>query len=408
VKARSVVTAPPRALAADAGVTDMRLRFDGKQRWLTALWACATVLLVSTAARADEASGRWTGELEAHGNYYLEKSTRVVVPTGRVSLEAPNGVRVSASYLADVISSASIAQTGNPDSDSVHIEVRQGVGLATGKTFALGDNEIDLSATAIHSWESDYISWIGGVRAGYTFNQKNSGLSLGVLGVHDTVYKNQQGSRNFIGHLDGVTFNFGFSQILSPTLTFGAGYQLVVLSGFLGNPYRSTTAGAAPRMETPPDSRVRHNLEATVSWYLPGTMTTLQPFFRVYTDSWKINAMTPELRVYQQLSRDFGLRLRVRYYLQGKAYFAQPASSIGAYQRGYVGYETSDPKLTEFDSIQLGARISWSLAAFDRTFLHFARNGVIDLSFDHQWTTIASNSFGNKNLFIILGGRLPF
>jgi hypothetical protein len=372
----------------------MAQRFDPKQRWLTALWVCVSILLAAVSvARADEASGTWTGELEAHGSYYLEKSTRVVVPTGRIALEAPNGVRVNAAYLADA--------------DAVHIEVRQGVGLGAGKAFALGDNEFDLSATAIHSWESDYISWIGGVRAGYTFNQKNTGVSLGVLGVHDTVYKNEAGARNFIGHLDGVTFNFGFSQVLSPTVTFGAGYQLVLLSGYLGNPYRTATAGPG-RMENPPDSRVRHNLEGSLSWYLPGTMTTLQPFFRVYTDSWKMNAITPELRVYQQLGRDFNLRLRARYYLQSKAYFAQPASSIGVYDRSYTGYLTSDPKLTEFDSIQLGARISWALTAFDRTFLHFARNGVIDLSFDHQWTTIASNSFGNKNLFIILGGRLPF
>jgi hypothetical protein len=38
----------------------------------------------------------------------------------------------------------------------------------------------------------------------------------------------------------------------------------------------------------------------------------------------------------------------------------------------------------------------------------FFSRGVLDLSFDYQWTTIQSGSFGQRNLFAILGGRLPF
>lgn len=385
----------------------MAMRFDTKRRRIAALCTCASVWLACFGVvRADEASGTWTGELESHGSYYLERSTKVLVPTGRLALEAPNGVRMNVAYLADVISSASIA-TGQSDSDSVHVEVRQGLGAGVGKALAIGDNELDLSVNATHSWESDYISWLGGVRAGYLFNQKNTGLSLGVTGVHDSVYRNQPDARDFVGHLDGVTFNLGFSQILSPVLTFGAGYQLVYLTGFLGNPYRRVTVGP-PVMEQPPDIRFRHNLELTAAWYLPGSGTTFQGFARFYTDSWNLHAITPELRIYQELGRSFNVRLRGRYYAQGKADFARPGASIGVYPMGYMGAYTSDPKLSEFESIQLGARLTMAMTAFERTFLSWTSRGFLDLSFDHQWTTIASTSFGNKNLFIILGGRLPF
>lgn len=379
------------------------------RRWMLALWACASVwLAVASLAVADEASGTWTGELEGHGSYYYERSTEVWVPTGRLSLEAPNGMRMNVSYLADVIASASVAQTGRPDSDAVHVEVRQGVGTGFGKAIHIGENELDLSVHAVHSWESDYISWFGGVRAGYLFNQKNTGVSLGITGVHDTIYMNQAGARNFVGHLDGVTFSFGFSQVLSPVLTFGAGYQLVYLGGFLGNPYRVPQIGPLPYMEAPPDRRIRHNLEATAAWYIPATRTTLQGFARLYTDSWELHAITPELRIYQELGRDFALRLRGRYYAQTSAYFALEDAALGMYPPGHMGPITADPKLSEFHSIQLGGRISFALTILESSFLSFVSRGVLDLSFDHQWTTIASSSFGRKNFFMILGGRLPF
>lgn len=387
----------------------MPIWLDAKRRWLSALYACASVWFVCVSvARADEASGTWTGELESHGSYYLERSTKVLVPTGRLALEAPNGVRMHVSYLADVISSASIGQMGT-EIDAVHVEVRQGVAAGAGKTFAVGDNELSVGASATHSWESDYISWLGSASVGYLFNHKNTGLSLGLSGVHDSIYRNMNMgmTQEFVGHLDGVTTSLGFTQIVSPVLTFGAGYQFVYLTGFLGNAYRRVTIGPG-QPERPPETRVRHNLELTASWYLPNTATTLQGFARFYTDSWNLNAITPELRIYQQLGRDFNVRLRARYYAQGKADFAQPAASIGVYPVGYTGPATSDPKLTEFDSIQLGARLTMAMTAFERTFLSWASRGFLDLSFDHQWTTVASTSFGNKNLFIILGGRLPF
>lgn len=358
-------------------------------------------------ASADQTTGTWTGEIAAHGNYYLEKSTRIVMPTGRVTLEAPNGVRMGVSYLADVIASASVAQTGKPDSDAVHIELRQGPGAFVGKTFAVGENELDVSANVTHSWESDYISWMYGARGAYSFNQKNTSVSLSVTGVQDTIYMNQpSGERMHFGDLNGVTTSLGFTQILSPVLTFAAGYQLVYLSGFLGNAYRAPKIGPLRYAENPPDTRIRHNVEAFLAWYLPATGTTLQAYGRAYTDSWELQALTPELRVYQAIGPDFSLRLRLRYYTQTKTYFA--SDTLGEYPAGWQGPVTADPKLSAFHSIQTGARVSYALRAFGGSILDFVSRGSLDLSFDHQWTTVPSASYGRQNLFIILGGRLPF
>lgn len=65
------------------------------------------LLGVSLTARADRASGTWTGSVETRGNYYWERSTRVVAPTVAVNLDSPDGVQLHADYLVDVITSAS-------------------------------------------------------------------------------------------------------------------------------------------------------------------------------------------------------------------------------------------------------------------------------------------------------------
>jgi len=372
---------------------------------LPCLFACAAWGIVAwlsgvQVVRADEVSGTWTGELEAHGNYFLERSTRVFIPTARVALASPHGVRVDASYLVDVISSASIAQGASDD--KVFTELRHGVGAGAGKTFAVGDSDLDLSIHGTYSTEDDYKSRLYGANASFAFNEKNSVISLGLMRVSDTIEDNRDAT--FRAHLRGVTTQAGFSQVLSKSLVLSLGYQFVVLSGFLGNPYRSAQfAEHAPVRESPPDERYRHNWELQLSWFSAATDTALQAYARYYTDSWSIHAITPELRLYQSLGRDVNVRLRFRYYSQSSAEFAPPLE-LGRYEVGYQGPTTGDPKLMDFDSQQLGVRVSVALSALSNTFLGFASRGAIDVQLDRQWCTSA---FGN-NVMATLGGRLPF
>lgn len=365
---------------------------------LCAVWfACVMARVV----HADEVTGTWTGQLEGRLNYYYERSTRVVIPTGGVAVTAPNGVRVNASYLVDVISTASIA--ANPMGDAVFTELRHGVGAGVGKTFAVGDNDLDLNLHGIYSTESDYKSLLGGINGSYAWNDKNSIASLNLTYVSDSILDLSQ--PDWRGHLKGLTSGLGFSQILSPTLVLAFGYQYVWLDGYLGNHYRKVpyTASHTPVSEAPPSTRLRHNLEAQLAWFLPATNTTLQLFGRVYADSWDISAITPELRVYQGLGRDWNVRLRFRYYQQSRADFAPP-SPRNAYLVDYTGPTTNDPKLLDFHSEQLGLRISYSLRVLEATALDFASRAVLDLSFDRQW---CSSTFGN-NVIATAGARWLF
>ena len=172
----------------------------------TAVVAAWIALCGYSCVRADEASGTWTGELEGRGNYYYEKSTRVNAPAGKLSLESPNGIRMNASYLADIIASASVAATGGA-SDKVFTELRHAFSAGVGKTFEVGENALDLNARVIYSTESDYKSWIAGAFGSYAFNCKDTTLSLALTGVADRVYANMPGLADAVykGSLHGLT-----------------------------------------------------------------------------------------------------------------------------------------------------------------------------------------------------------
>jgi hypothetical protein len=381
-------------------------------RNVLAAWplACAlAAFLAPLSARADESSGTWTGNVEGRGNYYLERSTRVMMPAVRVNVETPDGIRVRASYVLDVIASASIAQTGG-GKDGVFTELRHGIGqMAIGKKIDNGDSEYDLTVHGTYSTEDDYKSLTYGIFGSAALNDKNTTLFLAVTRVDDTVESNID--RTFRGKLGAISFGTGIQQLISPVLRLDVGYQLQYMDGFLGNPYRRALVGARaragssklmgglPKPEAPPDTRWRHNLEGQLSYYLPRSMTTFQFYLRGYTDSWDIQALTPEPRIYQQIGNDLVLRGRYRFYTQTRADFA-PEDGQTAYPVDYMGPLTNDPKMVRFHSHQVGLRLTYRTSFF-RGLLH---DLVLDVSLDRGFST---SSFSNYWLGT-LGARMPF
>ncbi|HKU41996.1 MAG TPA: DUF3570 domain-containing protein [Polyangiales bacterium] len=376
----------------------------------------ALVCLPHTVA-ADDVSGTFTGDFEARGNYYLERSTRVMMPAARLQIYTPNGIKVRASYVLDVISSASIAQTGS-DKDGVHTELRHGIGqMGINKKFDTGSSELEVGVHGTYSTEPDYKSWTYGVWGSLALNEKNTTLMLGYTRVDDNVLSNMD--PNFDEDLNGNTFGASITQLLSPVLKLDVGYQLSYMSGFLGNPYRRALVGARvrdgsdmlmgglPRPENPPDERWRHNLEGMLSWYLPASSTAIQLYLRAYTDDWGIQALTPEPRIYQQLGRYFSLRARYRFYTQDRAWFA-PEDGQDRYGVEYLppydGPLTNDPKMYRFHSHQIGLRLGFQMAMLEGTTFAFLRSIALDVSLDRG---ISTSTFGDYWIGT-LGGRVLF
>ncbi len=358
-------------------------------------------LLAALPARADESSGTWSGSVEGRGNYYWERSTRVVVPDVKVKIVSPNGVRVGVGYLIDAITSASIAAAVT--SDQVKTELRHGVHADVGKEFDLGGSQLDLSLNGAYSTENDYKSFIYGLIASLTWNEKNTRVSLAASRVQDRVLSNAD--KSFERPLTGLMLSPSLEQVISPVLVVSLSYQLGYLQGYLGNPYRRAVFDAhAPDRESPPETRFRHAVSGRLMWHLPSSNTSLHLIYTAYGDSWDIAAISPELRIYQQIGRDLLLRPRYRFYVQTAAYFAPPPS--GKYPASYKDGDptTNDPKLVAMHTHTLGLAVEYRLGFLAGGVLDFAKDAWLDIGFDRYWS---STAFGN-GIIGSAGGRLTF
>ena len=366
--------------------------------WARAPWAVLTLCLScwSCSALAQNNSGSWGGSIEGRGNYFWERSTRVIVPEVKATVTAPDGTNVGVGYLLDAISSASIsAGAGN---DQVATEYRHALALEAGRPFDLGSSQLDLGVHGIYSSENDYTSLALGLSSGLWLNQKNTKLSLYATGVSDQIRSNADPS--FDGHLKGLSASAGIEQVLSPVLLLTLNYQFGYLDGFLGNPYRRALSAAhAPEREAPPTTRYRHGISSHLSWFIPATDTAVHLIYASYLDSWDVAAVIPEIRIYQQVTRDFLVRPRYRLYVQSKASFQR-----AKYPAGWDGPTTADPKLSALTTHTVGLSLEYRLSFLAHTVFDFAKDAWLDVALDRYFS---NSSFGNAILGTA-GGRLEF
>lgn len=361
------------------------------RRAVAALGCGLLALAASDPAVADEASGTWTGDVELRGNYYWERSTRVVSPELNLNLESPGGARVGAHYLLDSITSASIA--AGVLVDVRFTELRNQGGLSAGYELDLGDAQLDLSVDTSVSHEPDYLSMGAGVNAALSLAERATVLRLGVFVLRDDVGKKLRGEnrtdptgrdlsdRGSQGLLHAVALHAGWDQVLARDLSLALGYDLGVNAGFQANPYRMVSVEGTPVPEVHPDFRLRHTLHGRLAYHIDASGTSLHALLRGYADSWDIAAITPEARVYQEIGEHALVRLRYRYYTQTDAEFYSAQYMAGA------PYPTADPKMAAFESHLFGVQLVFDLGFLRGSGLEFAEEGKIDVSFEQVLST---------------------
>lgn len=359
--------------------------------------------------RADRSSGTWTGAVEARSNYYWERSTRVVAPVVHAEIDTPGGVRIQGEYLLDLITSASVG--AGLISDVRFTERRHDGSLGFGYEWDLGEAKLLTTLGGRLSVEPDYTSYSGNFAAQLSLNDRATVLSFSTNIMHDDVGRVLRGSdrsmggrnlsnRGKVGTLDHFFFSVGWTQLITPRLLFELGYDLGYLNGFQANPYRMVPVGGVSMAERHPDERVRHTVYGRLAYFFPSSRTAVHLLYRAYVDSWDIAALTPELRVFQEIGDFATLRMRYRLYTQSKASFQRNPAD---YVLGETLY-TADPKMTAFHSHLLGGQVMLRLDFLDGSPLEFASKSTIDISFDYLWNT---NRFGN-GVIAQMGLRVPF
>lgn len=348
----------------------------------------STTLLWPESGSADEASGTWSGSLQGALNYYYERSTRVVMPEGRIAVESPDGLRLSASTLVDVITSASVF-AGRTE-DALASEYRIGPQVGVGKTFSFDDLRFSADATARYSTENDYESISGGLDFGLFLNADNTVLRLGIAHLRDRIFANN--TDMFEGKVIGWSGQLGLEQVLNPTMVFTVGYQVGHQEGYLGNPYRSVGLQAAPQMEQPPGTRIRHGLSGRLAWYIPPAAMAVHLLSRFYIDTWEVKSFSPELRLYKEIGRLLMLRLRYRFYTQtGADFYRLPTE----YPRDWDGPFTRDYKLAPLRSHTVGVRLDLETNFLERTIFDFAADSTIYLALNRVFT---NHFYGNETV----------
>jgi hypothetical protein len=342
---------------------------------------------------ADEASGTWTGSLNLQGNYYWETSTRVVAPEVGIRLVSPDGTEITADYLVDAITSASIA--AGVIEDIRFTEVRNQGTITIGRELDLGDAQLRLGASGRISHEPDYLATSIGVNGVLSLNQRSTviGASLGY--IHDDVGAVLRGSntsavdpmgrmlsnRGRIGELEGMNLALSVQQILLPNLWVSAAYDLVYNQGYLANAYRSVMVQGVLTPETHPGSRLRQAISGRLAYFFEPTRTAVHLMYRSYLDDWDLGAINPEVRLYQEVGDAVTLRARYRFYTQTRSFFFRPQDMF----RVDDPFVTADPKMQDFTSHLLGFRAVVQLGFLGGTPLEFLSHGWFDLSFDYLW-----------------------
>ena len=308
------------------------LRPRSGKAFLRLLLAAGIVLvgLPPRGSRADEVTGTWTGDVQVRGNYYWDRSTRVVAPEVIAQLEAPQGSRLRVDYLVDSITSASIA--AGALEDTRFTEIRHDVAIKGGHEFYTRENPVDVWGGVLFSKEPDYFSFSTFFQPTIWLADRATMFRGRVTYRHDEIGQNFRGGSqmrpgdggsisgsNFRETLDAISMAVGWEQALTPTLVLEVAYDFTAQSGFLANPYRSVLGGQRP--EEHPDLRLRNLLYSRLAWYIPRSRTSLQAIYRSYLDDWAISAINPEVRIYQEMSPYFQTRLRYRYYKQTSSFF---------------------------------------------------------------------------------------
>jgi hypothetical protein len=377
---------------------------------IVVLGACA-LPVGSATARADAASGTYTGTISLRGNYWWEKSTRVVAPSAAVTLASPSGVRVEGTYLIDAITSAS--QATGVSTDNAFTERRNDGSAGLGYEIDLGEQQLDVSVRARVSKEPDYFSRGAGFAAALSLDQRNTVLRLNGYFIHDDVYrinrfappedptKLMASKAERRGDLSVLSMGWAWDQVLGKQSTLTVGYDLAVLDGFQSNAYRMVPlAGGGARQETHPEQRTRHAPYVWLSHFALSTRTAFRFGYRLYRDNWDVTAHTPDFRIHQELGSYVELRLRYRYFRQSESYFN------GEMDGPYI---TADPKMVKFHDHSLGLKTRVALEFLAFTPLRALQTAVVDWSFEYVFSSNPYNNNDYYDGFLAQGGVLwPF
>ncbi|WP_370980404.1 DUF3570 domain-containing protein [Agaribacterium sp. ZY112] len=280
-------------------------------------------------------------------------------------------------YYTDSISGASIdlLAQGSTYYEEERTETSVGLDYLHDKTI--------MSISATNSSERDYEANSFALSLSQDFFGDMSTFSMNYSQGNDEVRQNIYEDGSIVETIDRgkarhQRFGLGLSQVLTKTLIISANAEAVIDDGFLNNPYRSVryeesdgTLGREP--EKYPETRNSDAFALRGMYYLP-YRAALRAEYRIYRDSWGIDANNWELRYIHPIQQ-WTLEAKVRGYEQSQADFYSDLFPYADAQN----YRARDKEMSAFSNqaFGLGASYDWQ-----QTYLSWADNTTLNLYWD--------------------------
>ncbi|MEC7520703.1 MAG: DUF3570 domain-containing protein [Myxococcota bacterium] len=307
-------------------------------RWGAARWGLTlATLLVAAPASANEG----TAGIFVRGD---SDATIVVSPRAAVQVDVEENTEVTAAYMADVWTSASIdirtaatrpvGARAAEDSEYLWItEQRDQLDLSV--SHQLGD--VSLGGAYYYSGENDYWSHGFTLRATEELFGKSTTLTQSLRFVHDIV--GRSGDPNFERPLNTFGARLVWSQILSPDAIVQAVWEGMYRNGFQSSVYRfvglggNGMCGIDPETgdlgtaslcvpEAHPSTRIR-NAFVLQGRYAFSDDTSAGVGYRFYFDDWGIYSHTAIAQIAWVPAENQTITFRYRFYTQTAAGFYQ-------------------------------------------------------------------------------------
>ena len=305
----------------------------------------------------------------------------MLTPAIGASVAAPaDGWEVSASYLADIVSAASVdvVSTASPRWE----ETRHAGTLAA--TYKPGN--VGGTLMGALSREPDYLALSAGAALDSELADKTVNPRISYSYAHDTAGRSGTPFSVFSLELVRHTAGAGIELVAGPSTVVAIGVEAAFEKGNSEKPYRFlplfapelapvVPAGASAELvnqlrlpgrvaEQLPETRRRLALSARLAHRFSGS--TLVASERLYADDWGLEATTTEA----QFIVDAGQRLFLWATLRGHF-----QSGVGFWRRAYVAtasatgtlsvprFRTGDSELSPLESVTLGPGVRWHVGS---------------------------------------------
>jgi hypothetical protein len=288
--------------------------------------------------------------------------TTVISPHARLGKVVQEGTQVSATYAADVWTSASVDIQASASKRPV-TEQRDELQLGVQQEWM----DLHMQAGYRFSSEPDYTSHGLSISGSYDLAGNASTLSAALHVFADAV--GRSGDPKFSRQQGTYDASLSFTQIIDPMMFVSATYELAHLRGYQASPYRFVGIGPEATgfgclgtsecfAERVPRARTRHAF-AVLARRAFGEVFSLGLNYRFYIDDWSLSSHTLLAELGWNLGARSLLSLRYRFYTQTHADF---------YRKRYAellssGYRTRDKELSPMNYHRAGLefeQIAWS------------------------------------------------